>query len=562
MQMKKFAILLVALAVGTAQAWTVTWTGGDMNWTQPDTNSWDATYNSGDTAQFLTSGAGTVNVDASGVTPGGVIVNASANYTFSGGSIGGTGTVTKSGSGALDFGSISNSFSGGVVVNGGSLVNVGANSLGTGTNITFAGTGGIAPKYGGAAVAQGLTVNSGVTATFSFGSSYFSLSFAGPVRGSGTIIIGGDKTGNPLTFSNTTNTFTGTIYSYFTTAWYGMGISVNSLADSANPIRLGATALTLNSGAAVPLIFNGRQIDLVGSAGYGAAIINNNGTFANTITINTPLLITGAGDKTLTLDGTNTGTNLFSGAITNGSGSVISLTKAGAGTWYISGTNTYTGGTTISTGILEICGAGVLGNGAYAGSIANSTTFRYNSTATQTLSGVISGGGVLIKDNIGSLTLTGINTYSGATTIKGGTLWGALGGSCTNSAVTVTNTPGNTVVLGVSVTNNTMQWTCASLAFKTNGAGAQLKFNFEVKSGTTLAPLNVTGNLTFNGAPLVVVSPSFLSPGTYPLVTVGGTVPSEMPALSGVDGVLAWGGSGNRTLSLTVFAKGSVITVR
>jgi len=162
----------------------------------------------------------------------------------------------------------------------------------------------------------------------------------------------------------------------------------------------------------------------------------------------------------------------------------------------------------------------------------------------------------------GTLKLAGVNTYSGATTVTNGVLLGVTGGSCSNSSFTVTNSQGVTAALGVIVTNNTMQWTCSDLTFKTNGAGGQLMFSFDVAPSIDVAPLNITGNLNSNGPPLVVVSPSYLSPGTYPLVTVGDTAPSEVPALNGPPGALAWCGAGNKTLALTVSAPGMVITIR
>ena len=54
-----------------------------------------------------------------------------------------------------------------------------------------------------------------------------------------------------------------------------------------------------------------------------------------------------AGTKTLNLTGSNTGANLISSAIGDGSGA-IAITKGGAGTWTLSGTGTITGSATIS----------------------------------------------------------------------------------------------------------------------------------------------------------------------------------------------------------------------
>ena len=86
----------------------------------------------------------------------------------------------------------------------------------------------------------------------------------------------------------------------------------------------------------------------------------------------------------------------------------------------LSGVNTYSGNTTISAGTLEV--SGLLGSGTYSGNISNSGTFEYSSSSNQTLSGVISGSGNLLKDGSGELILSGTNTYLGSTTLSAGSI--------------------------------------------------------------------------------------------------------------------------------------------
>jgi len=104
---------LVGMLAGVNLVNAQTWTGAGLKtWTQPDSDDFSPAYTSGATATFAGGTTETVTIDAGGVTPGGVIVNNTGIYTFQGGSIGGTGSLTKTGSGTLIIKN-SNSFSGG-----------------------------------------------------------------------------------------------------------------------------------------------------------------------------------------------------------------------------------------------------------------------------------------------------------------------------------------------------------------------------------------------------------------------------------------------------------------
>ena len=124
----------------------------------------------------------------------------------------------------------------------------------------------------------------------------------------------------------------------------------------------------------------------------------------------------------LTANGANfdvgSGKNITIGQVLeNASGVAGTLTKSGVGVLTLSGNNTYTGGTTVSAGTLE------LGNGgSVLGNITNNASFSINRTDSSTLENVISGTGALFKSGTGTVTLSGENTYTGATTVTGGTL--------------------------------------------------------------------------------------------------------------------------------------------
>lgn len=126
------------------------------------------------------------------------------------------------------------------------------------------------------------------------------------------------------------------------------------------------------------------------------------------------------GARPYTFGGTGAGNNTFAMSMPAGG---AALRKDGVGKWILTGTNLYTGATTVAAGTLEIGGAGLLGaSGVYSSPITNAGTLRFNSSANQTLSGVVTGAGVLAKGNVGTLTINANNTFAGTVAIGGGTV--------------------------------------------------------------------------------------------------------------------------------------------
>ncbi len=101
-------------------------------------------------------------------------------------------------------------------------------------------------------------------------------------------------------------------------------------------------------------------------------------------------------------------------------GGATGLTKNGNNTLTLTGTNTFTGDVAVSGGTLEIGGAGQLGGGSYAGNLGVDGMLKYNSTAAQTLSGIVSGAGSLIQNSTNTLTLSGANSFSGGVNASNG----------------------------------------------------------------------------------------------------------------------------------------------
>ena len=108
--------------------------------------------------------------------------------------------------------------------------------------------------------------------------------------------------------------------------------------------------------------------------------------------------------------------------IVGGFDTAANLTKSGAGTLTFTISNAPLNNIYVNGGTLEFGTAGSINNAVSPIFINTGATFLYNSTTAKTLSGGLSGGGNLTKNNSSTLTLAASNSFSGTTTISAGTL--------------------------------------------------------------------------------------------------------------------------------------------
>ncbi len=314
------------------------------------------------------------------------------------------------------------------------------------------------------------------------------------------------------------------------------GTSTSSLGA---PITIANGTIALGSGATTgQLTYIGsgetsdRVINLLGTT--GGAILDASGTGALVLSSN--LTATGAGIKTLTLQGSSAANNSIAKIVNNSGTNITSVTKDGTGTWVLSATNTYTGATTVTNGKLIV-----------SGSIASSST-TVGSGATFALSGSGAAGAVTV--NSGSFQLGTAGT-AGAVAINSGT----FGGSGTVNSLAFTGTsifgPGNspgTVTIADGGTFTLNSGTVSTFQFTDSAFGVGT-FDLVNTSGTATGTIAGTLNLDFSGSGytagsnVTFINLSSIS-GTFGTVNVTGL--SGLTATVSYDNV-----NGDVSLSLT-----------
>lgn len=175
-------------------------------------------------------------------------------------------------------------------------------------------------------------------------------------------IATGSYNGMVVKLTGTANTYTGP-----TTVNGSAIMEVSLLADGGAVSSIGkstnaASNLVLNGGTFKYVGTSASESDRLFTMGGSVAISASATNAGHTLTFdNTGSVVqSGSGTRTLTLNGTNTGSNTFGLSLGNNGANAVGLTKLEAGTWVLTGDHTYTGVTTVSLGKLTLASTGEL----------------------------------------------------------------------------------------------------------------------------------------------------------------------------------------------------------
>ncbi|TWS93196.1 autotransporter-associated beta strand repeat-containing protein, partial [Reyranella sp. CPCC 100927] len=231
-----------------------------------------------------------------------------------------------------------------------------------------------------------------------------------------------------------------------------------------------------------------------------------------------------------------TGTINIETGVTATIGSVIAdgtgsgLNKIGPGTLILTGANTYSGGTTITAGTLQLGNGGT--TGMVAGNVASSGSLAFNRADSVTFDGIVSGTGGLRQIGTGTTVLTAASPYSGPTAVENGRL--VVNGTIGSSIVTVTGgTLGGTGTVGGIVANRGGTVSPGNSIGTLNVAGnvsfgPGSTYEVEIEPAGTGDRLNATGTATLSGGTVSVIKAA----GSY----TSGTRYTILTATAGVSG--------------------------
>ena len=430
----------------------------------------------------------------------------------------------------------------------------------------FSGRVGQAGAGGAGIVGENLAITMGLLGTISGG-----LSGDGATRANAITFAGG---ANSLTFIRTTSGLTGNIGVTGSLDFVQSGNDVtvsNAITGSGSVSKSGTAMVTLSGinsytgGTAL----NAGTLAISSDANLGAAV---GGVTFNGGTLRTTAAITSARAVTLTGQGTidtNGNTVTLNGVVGGGGGAFI---KAGSGTLVLTNANTYSGGTTLNGGDVDVRNNTALGTGAltlnngFSSLVtgANNLTLTNNVVVnaglfqtganTMTLTGMISGGGTYTKVGLGTLILTNANTNSGGIALVEGTIQVANNQALGTNAIAMAN--GTTLRAGAAglTLNNQIGVVAASTATIDTQANAMTLGG--VVSGPGALTKNGTGKLTLLGNN-TIGGATTVNAGT---LSVNGSLVSSSMTTVNAGGALGGSGTvGNTTINGGALAPGNSI---
>ena len=205
------------------------------------------------------------------------------------------------------------------------------------------------------------------------------------------------------------------------------------------------------------------------------------------------------------------------------------IRQIGTGTTILLGSNSYSGATTVTNGVLQIGNGGTAGS--IAGDVVNNATLIFNRSDASTYSGTISGTGAVTKQGGGTLTLAGANSYSGVTTISGGVLALSGAGSVGTGGLNLgtTGSPGAFDLAALAAGAYSLPATGNLAGVGTiSGNGKSLavlgSFFPGNSPGTVTLGSGFTLDLSQSGSSLFEITNPAFTAGTYDLVSGNGSM--------------------------------------
>lgn len=521
----------------------------------------------GDTVLFDDTATGTTNVNlTTELRPLDITVNnTQRNYTFAGsGKLSGTAKLTKIGTGTLIIANTgANDYSGGTTIDGGIVqvgdgATAGAGSLGSGPidinsgtlvlnrpdDFTISGAvnglGGITKNTtavttvaGRVSLAGPIVLNAGALRLTSGGD------LSGPISGAGSLNVAGgtvNLTGaDPNTFTGNVNVSAGVLQlsKVFGTAAVPNNVSITGtgqLQSTAGDQIPDTATITLDSDGPNSVVGNDTIANAVlppvaaGAPGTGQLIANNGLVISDTLSIAGRIFSVASGHSTTVNRITMTG-----GTLRIAANSAPSTLNLGTGGMAVSGgvielgqgTGAFDavlnmGGDLTTTGNFEINRGGFTGFEKREINLTGDRSLTIGVGTNTNVRPEIAGVGGLTKAGAGTLTLLGLNTYSGPTVVNAGTL---ITSTTQNGTSSITVADSANLTVRIASPGTTLTVPALTLGTSTGG---QITIDLGANGNPTAAVISAN-TVTTKGTTTLEITGATAA-GTFPLLDYTGTL--------------------------------------